>query len=77
MVRGVTEAGEVDAEFFLHFAWRKSDEAELIGVKDLFATLLQKSSTIATPLQFFTYTGSFEPLDRGESAATAGKRLNA
>ena len=62
---GVNIIGEVETEFYLHFDWKKSDQESLTCIKDLFAKLLWKSSSIANPLQFFKYTGDFEELDAG------------
>jgi len=59
MVPSLDIYGEVEAEFFLHFETARANKP-LASMKDLFAKLLRKSSSIASPLQQFKYTGHFE-----------------
>ena len=70
MLTSLDVYGEVFTEFYLHFEWKKSSEEKLTDIRNLFAKLLRKSSSIANPLQFFKYTSSFSEFEDGPHAFT-------
>jgi len=49
MTLGLDIPGETEVEFFLHFETAKANQS-LVSMRDLFAKLLRKSSSIASPL---------------------------
>jgi len=66
MVPGLDIPGETEVEFFLHFETAKANQS-LVSMRDLFARLLRKSSSIASPLQQFKYTKGYSRIDNSNA----------